>query len=371
MVSDVSDALNVSDVSDLFGESTSAANPAAAADSAELERLWSEPVRLFRLANLLREKSCKSDVSFVVNRNINFTNICIGSCRFCSFKHSKRYFLTSEQIIERTADAQRRGATEICLQGGLAPRMELEDYCAILETIHRDFPRMHLHAYSPMEVVHMSRNSRVEPKECLKELKRSGLGSMPGTAAEVLVDSVRQRICPDKLKTDEWREIIKTAHRLGIPSTSTLLYGHVESLQDRLQHLRILRDIQAETGGFTELVLLPFIPENNILGSLPKNEFRKANLLDHLKMHALARVALYPHITNIQASWTKLGRDVAAAALLWGANDLGGTLMDEAIARNAAEDPFILAQDLVALIKERGRRPVQRTTTYGHMRAFD
>jgi 5-amino-6-(D-ribitylamino)uracil---L-tyrosine 4-hydroxyphenyl transferase len=355
----------VSDVSDIVAANTSPVHPRA--DRSELERLWSEPVRLFRLANLLREKSCKTTVSFVVNRNINFTNICIGSCRFCSFKHSDRYFLTMEQILERTADAEKRGATEICLQGGLAPKVVLEDYCAILETIRQDFPRMHLHAYSPMEVMHMSRNSQVEIKECLSELLRSGLGSMPGTAAEVLVDSVRQRICPEKLTTDEWREIIKTAHQLGIPSTSTLLYGHVESLRDRLRHLQILRDIQAETHGFTELVLLPFIPENNLLGT----EVRKADLLDHLKMHALARVALYPHITNIQASWTKLGRDVAATALEWGANDLGGTLMDEAIARNASEDPFIQVQDLVALIKERGRRPVQRTTIYERVRSFD
>lgn len=362
----------VSDVSDISDILAAGANPAhPIADNDELERLWSEPVRLFRMANLLREKSCKKSVSFVINRNINFTNICVGSCRFCSFKHSERYFLTPEQILERTADAERHGATEICLQGGLAPHMGLEDYCAILESIRQDFPSMHLHAYSPMEVMHMSRNSRVDIREALAELKGSGLGSMPGTAAEVLVDSVRRKICPDKLKTDEWRDIVVAAHQLGIPSTSTLLYGHVESLQDRLQHLQVLRDIQAETHGFTELVLLPFIPENNLLGSLPENEIRKSDLLDHLKMHALARVALYPHITNIQASWTKLGREVAAAALLWGANDLGGTLMDEAIARNASEDPFIRVQDLVALIKGQGRRPVQRTTTYERVQVFE
>jgi FO synthase subunit 2 len=265
-----------------------------------------------------------------------------------------------EAILERTAQAERQGATEICLQGGLHPGMMLEDYCEILEVIHHDFPRVHLHAYSPMEVLHMSRNSGVEVKETLIELKRSGLGSMPGTAAEILVDAVRRKICPEKLSTEEWREIVTTAHLLGIPSTSTILYGHVEGLEDRLRHLDILKEIQAETKGFTELVLLPFIPENNMLGK----SAQRADILEHLKMHALARVALYPNICNIQASWTKLGREVAAATLNWGVNDLGGTLMDEGIARNALEAPCISAEGLKSLIEGQGRKAVQRTTLY-------
>jgi len=302
----------------------------------------------------------------VINRNINFTNECIGSCKFCSFKRTDRYFLTHEQILERAAKAEKHGATEICLQGGLAPKMLLEDYSEILEVIHHDFPDMHLHAYSPMEVLHMSRNSGVPVRDALVELKRSGLGSMPGTAAEILVDSVRQRICPKKLKTEEWSEIITAAHRLGIPSTSTILYGHVESLEDRLRHIEVLRRIQAETHGFTELVLLPFIPENNLLGA----QTPRTDLLEHLKMHALARVALYPLIANIQASWPKLGREVAAATLNWGANDLGGTLMDESIARNALETPCISAEDLVRLIEGQGKKAVQRTTLYARVRSF-
>ncbi|MDD1734746.1 MAG: 7,8-didemethyl-8-hydroxy-5-deazariboflavin synthase subunit CofH, partial [Methanothrix sp.] len=193
-----------------------------------------------------------------------------------------------------------------------------------------------------------------------QDLKRSGLRSLPGTAAEILLDRVRERICPDKLKAGEWREIITAAHNLGIPTSSTMLFGHVESLDDRLEHLAILKDIQSETGGFTETVLLPFIPEDNILG---KGVFG-IDLLDKLKMHALARVALYPNITNIQASWTKLGRNAAAAAIDWGANDLGGTLMDEAIARNASEKPRISARELIELIQSRGRKAVQRTTLY-------
>jgi 5-amino-6-(D-ribitylamino)uracil---L-tyrosine 4-hydroxyphenyl transferase len=326
----------------------------------ELEKLWHQPLRLFRMSNALREKSCRDVVSFVINRNINFTNKCIGSCKFCSFKHNKSYFLTPEQILERTGEAEKQGATEICLQGGLAPKMLLEDYCRILEDIHRDFPRMHLHAYSPMEVLHMSRNSGVEVKEALHELKNSGLGSMPGTAAEILVDSVRQKICPDKLTTAEWRKIIMTAHTLGIPTTSTMLFGHVEHFEDRLRHLQIIKEIACESAGFTEMVLLPFIPDNNMLGEIAKG----ADLLDRLKMHALARVALYPNITNIQASWTKLGREAAGAALDWGANDLGGTLIDEGIARNAREAPCISAAELAQLIEGRGKRAMQRTTLY-------
>jgi 5-amino-6-(D-ribitylamino)uracil---L-tyrosine 4-hydroxyphenyl transferase len=329
-------------------------------DGEELKQLWKQPVRLFRLSNALRQKSCGDEVSFVINRNINFTNKCTGTCSFCSFRQRESYFLSSEEILRRAAEAESQGATEICLQGGLAPEMKLEDYCGMLETIHRAHPKLHLHAFSPMEVMHMSQNSGVAVRDALQDLKRSGLGSLPGTAAEILVDRVRERICPDKLKAREWREIITTAHNLGIPTSSTMLFGHVESLDDRLEHLAILKDIQSETGGFTETVLLPFIPEDNILG---KGVFG-IDLLDKLKMHALARVALYPNIANIQASWTKLGRNAAAAAIDWGANDLGGTLMDEAIARNAREEPRISARELIELIESRGRKAVQRTTLY-------
>ncbi|MRR14102.1 7,8-didemethyl-8-hydroxy-5-deazariboflavin synthase subunit CofH [archaeon] len=329
-------------------------------DGEELKRLWKQPVRLFRLSNALRQKSCGDAVSFVINRNINFTNKCTGTCSFCSFRQRESYFLSSEEILRRAAEAESQGATEICLQGGLAPEMKLEDYCGMLETIHRAHPKLHLHAFSPMEVMHMSQNSGVAVRDALQELKRSGLGSLPGTAAEILVDRVRERICPDKLKAGEWREIITVAHNLGILTSSTMLFGHVESLDDRLEHLAILKGIQSDTGGFTETVLLPFIPEDNILG---KGVFG-IDLLDKLKMHALARVALYPNITNIQASWTKLGRNAAAAAIDWGANDLGGTLMDEAIARNACEEPRISARELIELIESRGRKAVQRTTLY-------
>ena len=331
-------------------------------DCEEMMAIWNEPVRLFRLANALREMTCGEEVSFVVNRNINFTNICVGSCRFCAFRRSDGYKLTKEEISEKVRAAEEFGATEICLQGGLAPGMVLEDYCEMLELIKRDYPRMHLHAYSPMEVFYMSKNSVPSVWDSIKELKRAGLGSMPGTAAEVLVDRVRREICPEKLSSEEWCQVINIAHRLGVPTTSTMLYGHVESLEDRIIHLEILRRIQADTGGFTEFVLLPFMPGNNPLGLIA----RRIDPLEHLKMHALARVVLHPLITNIQTSWVKLGRDLAGRTTAWGVNDLGGTLMEENISRTAGsgESQCITPGELREMIERYGKRPVQRSTLY-------
>ncbi len=353
----------ISGVSSSKASETSFSIHQGSLDKNELMKLWSQPLKLFSLANTLRSRSCGDEVSFVVNRNINFTNRCVGSCKFCAFHRDDGYFLSLKEILERVEKAAAMGATEICLQGGLAPDMVLEDYCVILETIHRSYPKMHLHAYSPMEVMHMSRNSGVPVERSLQELKRCGLGSMPGTAAEILVDSVRRQICPSKLTTSQWREIVSAAHMLGIPTTSTMLYGHVEKFEDRLEHFLVLREIQAETHGFTEFVLLPFMPGNNLLGL---EAHRPPDLLEHLKMHALARVALYPLITNIQASWTKLGRDVAAATLDWGVNDLGGTLMEENISRSAGskETQYLSPEELRGLIERQGRRAVQRTTLY-------
>ncbi|MCJ7445713.1 MAG: 5-amino-6-(D-ribitylamino)uracil--L-tyrosine 4-hydroxyphenyl transferase CofH [Methanotrichaceae archaeon] len=336
-------------------------------DERELLDLWHQPLRLFRLANRLRQASCRDEVSFVINRNINFTNICVGSCKFCAFRSSYGYFLSESEILERVASAERIKATEICLQGGLAPEMVVEDYCEMLEAVHQNFPRMHLHAYSPMEVLYMSRNSGIDIEDALIQLKRSGLSSMPGTAAEILVDSVRRRICPEKLTTMEWCHVITTAHMMGIPSTSTMLYGHVESLEDRLKHFQILKRIQCQTHGFTEFVLLPFMAGNNSLGPLAK----KPDILEHLKMHALSRVALYPLITNIQVSWTKLGRDMAGATLSWGVNDLGGTLMEENISRSAGskEGQYLSPQEMEEIIVNHGRKAAQRNTLYELVRS--
>ncbi len=335
-------------------------------DGPSLLSLYNEPLRLFRLANLYREECSGDEVSFVINRNVNFTNRCVGNCSFCAFRRHDGYFLSEEEILERVEAAERVSATEICIQGGLAPGLVLEDYCRILEAVRENYPRMHLHAYSPMEVFYMSENSGVCPEDSIRELKRAGLGSMPGTAAEILVDRVRREICPSKLTADQWRDVVTTAHSLGVPTTSTMLYGHVERLEDRIRHLLFLREIQAETGGFTEFVLLPFMPGNNDLG--PRS--RRMGNLENLKMHALARVALHPLITNIQASWVKLGRELAGRTVLWGTNDLGGTLMEENISRTAGafEAEGMTPDQLCDLIERNGRVPVERTTLYGRVR---
>jgi FO synthase subunit 2 len=336
------------------------------ADRASLTALWNEPVRLFRLANIFRDERCGDEVSFVINRNVNFTNRCVGSCRFCAFRSPDGYLLSEEEILERVAAAESFSATEICIQGGLAPGLVLEDYCRILEVVKENYPKMHIHAYSPMEVFYMSENSGITPKDSIRELVGAGLGSMPGTAAEILVDRVRREICPSKLTTAEWRDVIVTAHGLGVPTTSTMLYGHLESLADRIDHLLFLREIQAETGGFTEFVLLPFMSKNNDLGPWSQN----MSHLENLKMHALARVALHPLITNIQASWVKLGRDLAGRTVLWGTNDLGGTLMEENISRTAGafEAECMTPDQFRDLIDRNGRVPVQRKTLYGRVR---
>ena len=351
-----------SGVADVTSSDDPLLTPGGAVDGPSLLALWKEPVRLFRLANLLREERCGDVVTYVVNRNVNFTNRCVGSCRFCAFRRDDGYILSEEEILSRVEVAERFSATEICIQGGLAPGLVLEDYCRILEAVRENYPRMHLHAYSPMEVYYMSENSGTTVEESIRELRASGLGSMPGTAAEILVDRVREEICPSKLSTAEWREVIVTAHRLGVPTTSTILYGHLERLEDRISHLLLLREIQAETAGFTEFVLLPFMPGNNELG--PSS--RRIDPFENLKMHALARVALHPLIGNIQASWVKLGRELAGKATLWGVNDLGGTLMEENISRTAGavEGEWTTPRQFCDLIERNGRVPVERTTLY-------
>lgn len=321
---------------------------------------------LFTLATTadhLRERACGDVVSFVVNRNINFTNVCVGECAFCAFCKLPPFELTLEQILEKVEEASRMGATEICIQGGLHPRMGTEDYCEILETIRSHYPRMHLHAFSPMEVVHGAKNSGITIREALTELRRSGLGSMPGTAAEILVDEVRRRICPKKLSTAQWVDVITTAHALSIPTTATMMYGHVESWRDRIEHILLIRNIQQKTHGFTEFVPLPFMPHNSPLGE--RVRFATGGVED-LKVYSIARILLFGLVNNIQASWVKLGHKLAQVALLCGANDLGGTLMEESISSSAGgtAGQYTSPEHLRKLITEIGRVPRERDTLY-------
>ncbi|MBI4362330.1 MAG: 5-amino-6-(D-ribitylamino)uracil--L-tyrosine 4-hydroxyphenyl transferase CofH [Euryarchaeota archaeon] len=326
-------------------------------------RLLDDTPRLYALADELRARVKGDTVTYVVNRNLNFTNMCIGSCHFCAFSRETPYFRTEEEIRQRVREALDYGATEICMQGGLYPGFKVEDYAHLLTVIREEGPRLHLHAFSPEEIVHMCTNSHVGAEEALRELKRAGLGSIPGTAAEIFAPRIRQQICPDKLVAEEWARVIQTAHRLGIPSTSTMMYGHLDGWEDRVDHLLRIREIQRETRGITEFVPLPYLDENNPLAD---RGCKSPDLETNRRVHALSRVLLHGFIPNIQASWVKMGPGGARETLQVGANDLGGTLMEENISRAAGASFGVVfhPRQFDELIRSAGRIPRQRTTLY-------
>ena len=335
----------------------------------EIERedaiiLANQPFYLFHLADELRREKKSDVVTYVVNRNINFTNVCVGNCKFCAFREEKErgYLLSMDAVLSKVEEAVNNEATEICIQGGLHPDLAITDYCGIIEAIKSNFD-VHLHAFSPMEIYHVAQNSGMSEEEVLRELKRAGLGSIPGTAAEILDDSIRGIICPKKLKTEKWVEIIKTAHRLGIPSTATIMYGHIESLENRIDHIFKIREIQKETGGFTEFVPLKFMRKNNELGRMVNREIP---FLENATVHALSRVVLHPYCVNVQASWVKLGVTDVQKMLHFGVNDLGGTLMEESISRlsGSLAGEYMSPEDFERLIKDAGRTPKRRDTLY-------
>jgi FO synthase subunit 2 len=325
------------------------------------------PFELFRFADELRDLAAGDTVTYVVNRNINFTSRCVGTCGFCAFRDNKGYLLSLEEIMEKVREAEQAKATEVCIQGGLLPDVGLDFYLGIAEAIKAEFPEMHIHAFSPMEVYHASHISGLKVSEALARLKRSGLDTMPGTAAEILSDRVREIICPSKLSTSEWVDVVRQAHAAGIPTTATMMYGHVETPEERIEHMLIIREIQKETGGITEFVPLPFMPYNNPVGEKMISEGRYATPgLDDLKIYSISRILLHGHIDNIQASWVKLGKKLAQFALHCGANDLGGTLMEESISRlaGASNGESISVEELEWMIHGAGRVPKERTTLY-------
>jgi len=329
-------------------------------DAINLYRIY--PLKLFELADSMRRETVGEYITYVVNRNINFTDLCIGDCTFCAFRCKENYILSMEEILEKTRDAVGRGATEVCIQGGLLEGMKLEDYCTITEGIKDEFPKIHIHAFSPMEIYHMAKNSGIDTIYALKELKKSGLNSMPGTAAEILVNRIREKICPHKLSSEEWERIVKEAHGIGIPSTATIMYGHIETLEDRIDHILMIRRIQEETNGFTEFIPLPFMCENNELGKI----VRRRGGIDDLRMHAIARILLYGAVDNIQASWVKLGLEMVQLSFLCGVNDLGGTLMEEKISKSSGSKAgeYLSPEEMEAMIIDAGRIPVRRDTLY-------
>ena len=342
-------------------------------------------VRLFRArgddytvvcqaADELRRRLAGEEVTYCVNRNINYTNVCYFKCQFCAFSKGKMsenlrgkpYDLSHEEIMRRVSEAWNRGAGEVCLQGGIHPEYTGQTYIDICHAIKQAVPDMHIHAFSPLEVWQGAKTLGITIDEFLGQLKQAGLGTLPGTAAEILDDEVRARLCPDKINTAQWLEVMDAAHKAGFNTTATIMYGHMEQYRHLARHLLRVRDLQEKTGGFTEFVILPFIHMEApiyLKGKARKGPtFREAVLI-----HAIARLALHPHFRNIQASWTKLGHDGVKACLRAGVNDLGGTLMNETITRaaGASHGQETSPEEMEEIIRSTGRVPRQRTTTYG------
>jgi FO synthase len=329
--------------------------------------------RVCESADQLRAAVSGNRVAYVVNRNINYTNVCYFRCKFCAFSKGKLsanlrgrpYDLALEEIQRRCTEAWERGATEVCLQGGIHPDYTGETYLSICRAIKAVTPDIHIHAFSPLEVTQGAHTLGLSVADFLTELKRAGLGTLPGTAAEILDDEVRRIICPDKITTQQWLDVIGTAHAIGLRTTATIMYGHVEGLKHWARHLLRLRTLQAETGGLTEFVPLPFVPMETPIylhgRARSGSTYREAIL-----MHAVARLALHPLVTNIQTSWVKMGPEGVKACLKAGANDLGGTLMNESITRaaGAVHGEELPPAQMEALIEAIGRRPAQRTTLY-------
>jgi FO synthase len=319
-------------------------------------------------ADELRAELAGERATFVVNRNINFTNVCVVGCAFCGFGQGRRspdaYEVSEEDFAARVGEAVEFGATELCMQGGIHPDLTLEEYGRWLRLAKDVAPQLHLHAYSPMEVHYMCERSGKAPREVFEYLLECGLGSTPGTAAEVLDDGVRQRISPNKLPVDRWVEIIEASHAAGLRSTSTVMFGHIEEPRELARHMRVVRALQERTGGITEFVPLSFIPFNTLLGRT--HGIEEISIAENLKHTAAFRLALGRTIPNLQASWVKMGLEGATEALRWGVNDLGGTLMEENISRMAGSQHGVRLEpeQLIEAARAAGREPAQRTTLY-------
>jgi FO synthase subunit 2 len=333
---------------------------------------------LLLVADALRARQVGDVVTYVVNRNINFTNVCIKQCGFCAFSRTHRsgegYFLPVEEVVRRAVEAASLGATEVCLQAGLAPGLDGDYYVRLCRAVKQAAPELHLHAFSPEEVAYGAVRSRLSVREYLMALREAGLGSLPGTSAEILDDDVRDKIAPGRISTADWIAVIRTAHELGIPTTSTMMFGHVEDARARLRHMELLRWLQRETGGFTEFVPLSFVHEEAPMWherSLPALR-PGPTASDVLRVYAVARLLLGRDIPNLQVSWVKQGLAQGEWLLRAGANDLGGTLINESISTSAGaghgqrQTPAALRR----VIRAAGRVPAERDTRYRLRRRF-
>ncbi len=320
-------------------------------------------------ANELRQRLVGEVISYVVTRNINFTNVCFVGCKFCAFSVGPRdhtaYFLSLDEVAHKCREAEQWGATEVCIQGGLPRNLPPFYYRDILRAVKSATPKMHAHAFSPMEMVYGVELTGMPIREYLLMLKENGLDTLPGTAAEILDDKVRQVLSHNKLTSAQWREVIETAHECGIRSTSTMMYGHAETTEHWVNQMLLFRQIQSRTGGFTEFVPLGFIHDNTLLFAQGLAR-TGGTLAEHMKVHALARIVLAGSINHIQVSWVKLGREVSQLSLLAGADDYGGTLFEENISRLAGSTAgqYTSATEFQERILELGRVPAQRNTLY-------
>ncbi len=333
---------------------------------------------LLAVADAVRRQQAGDDVGYVINRNVNFTNVCVKACRFCAFSRTKRsdeaYFLDTEEIVRRAQEAHALGATEVCVQAGLSPGLDASFYVELVRSLKRAVPELHVHAFSPEEIKYGAERSGMSPRDFLAELRDAGLGSLPGTSAEILDDGPRHRLAPGRITTAEWVHVITSAHELGLPTTSTMMYGHLESDEQRIRHLDLLRSIQKQTGGFTEFVPLSFVHheapahvKHHLPGLRPGPTGNEV-----ARLYAIARLMLGATVRNIQVSWVKEGVRMAQWLLSAGANDLGGTLLNESIstAAGAGHGQFQSPAELRRLVREAGRVPVQRDTCYRRVRVF-
>ena len=339
----------------------------------------SEVAIISLVADELRRRKNGNTVTYVINRNINFTNVCIKQCGFCAFSRDFRteegYLLPISEIVRRAEEAWDLGATEICIQAGLPPNMDGMLYVDICRAIKKKLPDIHIHAFSPEEILYGSVRSNISIRDYLRTLKEAGLGSLPGTSAEILVKEIRNKISPGRIKVEDWVKVISTAHELDIPTTSTIMYGHVETTADIAKHLEILRNMQKKNGKFTEFVPLSYIhneapmSELNLIDGIREG----ANGFEILKMHSISRIFFNNHIDNLQVSWVKEGPKLSQILLNCGVNDLGGCLINESIstAAGAQYGQFLRPREMRKLIKESGKIPAQRTSKYELLKCFD
>ena len=331
------------------------------------------------VADELRKRRVGNIVTYVVNRNINFTNVCIKQCGFCAFSRDFReeegYLLPTEEIVRRAKEAHSLGATEVCIQAGLPPDMDGNLYENICRAIKKEIPKMHIHGFSPEEVLYGATRSNTSIEEFLKRLKESGVDTLPGTSAEILDQDLRDKISPGRISVKEWINVIKTAHKMGINTTSTMMFGHIETPKHRVEHIAKIRDIQKETHGFTEFVPLDFIHSEAPMYKHQIHEGIKqgGSGKDVLLTHAIARIMLNNFIDNIQMSWVKEGQKMSQLLLMWGANDFGGTLINESISTSAGSEhgQLLRPREIKRVVREIGRIPAERNTKYKILRRFE